>query len=218
MENMDISELVRLYETSKIDEDELTVAQMEALIDYYKRQTIELNEETLRITEDIKAVIMDIPIKAISPDMRGEMKEVLGAEFIFSEEIEWKKKAYFLVLSANDHIVCYHEIVVLWSLLDLIEYMIDEYSATAHAKVLDFSANELLEGCVYKVENNNGAVNTKYRIRLIHDRNLPSLFRLLENITLEDGSSLRELFFNAASKDDIEDIIDYYNESQDNVW
>lgn len=217
MEKLDISELVRLFETSEIDEDDLTEDQIEAITAYYEREAFELNSDSLLRTEHIRTMIMDIPIKEISPGIHGMMKE-LGETLIASEEVEWKKRAYFLVQSANDHIVCYHEIVVLWSLLDVIEYIMDEYSATAQAEVLGFSVNELFEGHIYEADNRMGAVNTKYHIRLIHNRNLPSLFRLLENITLEDGSSLRELFSDAATKEDIEGIIDCYNESQDNVW
>lgn len=212
MENLDILELIRLFETSEIDEDDLTQDQIEAMITYYEHETFELNNDTLLRQEHIRTMIMDIPIKEIN-----SCKE-LGEILIDTEEIEWKKRAYFLVQSANDHTVCYNEIVVLWSLLEVIEYIMDEYSATAHTEVLQFSVNELLEGCIYETDNRMGAVNTKWSIQLIHNRNLPALFRLLEDITLEDGSSLRELFSNAVSKEDIEDIIDCYNEFQDNVW
>lgn len=202
MEKLDISELVRLFETSEIVEDDLTEDQIEAITAYYEREAFELNSDSLLRTEHIRTMIMDIPIKEISPGIHGMMKE-LGETLIASEKIEWKKRAYFLVQSANDHIVCYHEIVVLWSLLDVIEYIMDEYSATAQAEVLGFSVNELFEGRIYEADNRMGVVNTKYHIRLIHNRNLPSLFRLLENITLEDGSSLRELFSDAATKESL---------------
>jgi hypothetical protein len=127
-----------LFETSEIDEDDLTEEQVEAITAYYEREAFELNNDTLLRMEHIRTKIMDIPIKEISFGIHGKMKE-LSEALITSEETEWKKRAYFLVQSANDHIVCYHEIVVLWSLLEVIEYIMDEYSATAQAEVLGFS-------------------------------------------------------------------------------
>ena len=217
MGNMDISESIHLFETTEIDEDDLTEEQIEAITVYYEQEAIKLNNDTLLRVEHIRTMIMDIPIKEISFTILGNMKE-LNEELIAFEETEWKKRAYFLVQSAHDHIVCYHEIVVLWSLLEVIEYIKNEYSETAHTEVLEFSINELLEGRIYEADNRMGSVKTKYQIRLIHNRNLPSLFRLFDGITLEEGSSLRELFFDADSKKDIEYIIDCYNECQDNVW
>lgn len=160
MEKMDISESVRLFETAEIDEDDLTEDQIEAITVYYEREAFELNNDTMLRTEHIRTMIMDIPIKEISPGIRGKIKE-LSEALITSEEIEWKKRAYFLVQSANDQIVCYHEIVVLWSLLEVIEYIMDEYSATAQAEVLEFSVNDLLEGRIYESDNRMGVVNTK---------------------------------------------------------
>lgn len=217
MENIDITELVRLFEASEINEDDLSEEQIEAITDYYERQTLELSNDTLLRIEHIRTMIMDTPIKVISSGIYGDLKR-FSEELITFEENELKKRAYFLVQSANDQIVCYHEIIVLWSLLEVIEYIMDEYSATAQAEVLGFSVNELLEGRTYEADNRMGAANKKWYIRLIHNRTLPSLFRLLEDIILEDGSSLREIFSDVTSKEDIEDIIDCYNESQENVW
>lgn len=63
MENIDITELVRLFEASEIDEDDLSEEQIEAITDYYERQTLELSNDTLLRIEHIRTMIMDTPIK-----------------------------------------------------------------------------------------------------------------------------------------------------------
>lgn len=217
MENMDILELIRLYELSEIDEDDLTEKQIDKMIAYYKHETFELNDDTLLRTENIKTMIMDLSIKEISSDICKKLEE-LGDVLIESNEVELQKRAYFLLHSATDYVVCYHEIIVLWSLPEVIRYIIGEYSATVHEEVLNFSLNQLLEGQIYETDHRIGTVKTKWHIRLIHNGNLPSLFRLLKTIVVDDKSSLSELFDNADTKEEIEDLIDYYNECQDNVW
>lgn len=64
-----------------------------------------------------------------------------------------------------------------------------------------------------------GTSKTEYHTVLVHDNNLQILYNHLSSIIIEDEDiTLDQLMEDAETISEIEDIIDFYNDSQENVW
>lgn len=219
MNNNDVLELIRQYESSEIAEDDLTEEQIDEMLAYYKRETLDLESDTFLRLKHTLDMIYEMPIREISQDICSKLDELSEKSYELQESAP-KNQAYFLVVSASDHIVSYNEVVLRWSLLELIRYIVEEYSGTEHESVLDFSLNQLIDSQIYENGHKMGCTKTKYNIHLVHDKNLSLLYRYLKNVVVEDGEAhtLDMLFKEAETKEEIEDVIEYYNECQDNIW
>jgi len=129
---------------------------------------------------------------------------------------------YFLISDASDHLTEFHEIQYFQSKQELLEYIKNEYTATSAEEVTRYSLKELIEGQVYKIYHRQGMQQSEVKIVLVHSTNLNILFNALKEVEIEDEDgdnvNLSVYIKNAESADDIQEIIDIYNEFFDYYW
>jgi len=141
---------------------------------------------------------------------------------IYSSNSDILNNGYFLISDASDHLIEFHEIQYFQSKQELLEYIKNEYTATNAEEVTKYSLEELIEGQVYKIDHRQGMHQSEVRIVLVHSTNLILLFNALKKVEIEDEDgetvNLSAYMRDAESSEDIQEIIDIYNESFDCYW
>lgn len=200
-------------------EDDLSDEEIDELIASYEKETESLRKDTHQRLEHIRKMIFDCPINQMDSEFLDILDNYHELENEDQDYENPQRTAYFLINFANSHIVEYHEILVFWSPGELVRYMIEEYTGTVAETVLNFSLNQLIECQTYEVGHRMGTSKTEYHTVLVHDNNLQILYNHLSSIIIEDEDiTLDQLMEDAETISEIEDIIDFYNDSQENVW
>lgn len=129
---------------------------------------------------------------------------------------------YFLIVKAHGLSVDYKSIDYFASAEKLNEYMRREYSGTDFSAVCDYSHEKLMEGVSLSVGNRQGTQVTNAKILLIHGSNLSELFNMVDKLDVTDLEGYKLYLSNflkeAETEDEIEEIIEIYNDGQDNYW
>lgn len=129
---------------------------------------------------------------------------------------------YFLIFKEHGSGVNYKSIDYFASEEKLNEYIRREYSGTDFSAVCDYSHEKLMKGVSLSVGNRQGPQVTKARVLLIHGSNLSELFKMVDKLGVTDleGNKLYLSNFlkEAETEDEIEEIIEIYNDGQDNYW
>lgn len=130
------------------------------------------------------------------------------------------QKGYFLIVYASDHRINYHTVEYFRSENDVKEYIYNNYSGTAGEIVTTYSISELLQGQCYQLGSRFGTCKSNVHIVLVHDANLPFLYRFIDGTERENGEKiiLSEHLKTAMNETEIKRIIDIYNDLQENYW
>ena len=137
-------------------------------------------------------------------------------------EINILREGYFLIDSANSCSIHYHEITYCRTEQEMYEYLDSEFGGTDNWKIASMSIDELMQGVPYDNGHRQGTSKSKMALLLVHDTNIEQLFSYLNEAEIYDDDDERvhlgTYMRDAKTEDEIEDIINMYNESWDSVW
>lgn len=130
--------------------------------------------------------------------------------------------AYFFIEQAFDDATDYQRIECFATEEKLKNYIECEFSTTDRAETVNCSIAGLMEGRVFMQSHRMGCGTTRHHVQVIHDTNLSVLYKLLDSAEFLDEDdepiSLSSYLKEAESLEEIEDIIDAFNESRENSW
>ena len=128
------------------------------------------------------------------------------------------QEGYFLL----EYSVNYRCINYFQDKTELAEYIKCEFEATDGEIISKSSFEDLLKGRSFIQDSRQGMKRSVFHVLLVHGTNLESLFKFLTEIDFEDdeGSVIPfdEMLQDAEDENEISDIIEYYNDVQDNYW
>ena len=135
---------------------------------------------------------------------------------------ELLQQGFFLLTSASDRMINYHNIEYFQTEEELIRFIKDEYEHTDSEIVTTYSLSDLLQGQQYSIEPRQGTLQSSINVLLVHITNLYKLFRFLDEVKISDKKGnpvqLSSLIKSAKDPASISKIIDIYNGCQDNYW
>ena len=132
------------------------------------------------------------------------------------------QQGYFLIEYASDPITNYHHIEYCSTEEEVLEYIKNEFEASAADIVTTYTIPELIKGKDYPIEHHMGVAISQGYIQLVHGTNLHILYRFLDDLRVSDrkGNAVRlsDVIQKANTTQKISYIIENYNDSQDNYW
>ena len=126
------------------------------------------------------------------------------------------KKGYFFIEYASDRLMNYHNVEYFKSENEVLEYIRNEYSGTDGEIITTYSVEELMRGQCYQQKSRMGCHESDMHIVLVHDKNLPILFRFIDSTRQEDGERivLSGHLKMAKTEEEVKKVIEIYNSLQ----
>ena len=128
------------------------------------------------------------------------------------------QEGYFLLESS----VNYRCINYFQDKTELAEYIKCQFEVTDGEIIAKSSFEDLLKGKSFMQGSRQGMKRFVFHVLLVHGNNLESLFKFLTEIDFEDdeGNIIQfdKMLQAAEDESEISDIIEYYNDVQNNYW